>query len=254
VQTFLFLNEYHPDIMRTLLVTLLLLHAFSSLLAQSASDSVVAWNKWCAKKDTLLLFYGANNTIQVYCKGMKPNEFKLKSLDKNLRIGSPEITGDTVAVLAMPYKGKDPLLKLAVLNSKTSKVMRTLAFAADSIPKPAAKLGNINNPESFKKTILSQSKLRVYFPNSLYSYPYTVKQYVFKTHNPKGPVSIPVNSFFLNTPVLREIAETPDGNIIEFTEIQATCPECATRSLDDLRTKIKVASLDTTHIIRVPAK
>lgn len=240
--------------MRTVLTYLFLLVSCSSLMAQTASDSIVAWNKWCAKKDTLLLFYGANNTIQVYCKGMKPGEFKLRSLDKNLRIGTPEISGDTASVLAMPYKGKDPLLKLAVLNSKTSKIIGTLIFTADSIPKPAARLGSITHPESFKKTILSQSKLRVVFPNSLYSYPYTVKQYVFKTTNTKGQVSIPVNSFFLNTPILREIAETPDGNTIAFTEIQVTCPECATRAIDDLRIKIKVASSDTTHIIRVPAK
>lgn len=240
--------------MRPILSVFLVLIAISGAFAQTPQDTVVAWNKWCQRKDTLLLFYAGNNTIQIYCKGMRPSEFKLKSLDKNLRIGQPEITADTMSVLAMPYKGKEPVMRLAVLNSKTAKVMKTLSFTADSIPKLVARIGNIQNNESFKKTILSQTKLRAVFPNSLYSYPYTIKQYTFKTVTPKGAVVLPVNSFFLNTPVLREINESPDGTVLEFTDIQATCPECATRAVEDLKLKIKVAPSDTTHILRVPAK
>jgi hypothetical protein len=240
--------------MKPILSIFLLFIAVTGAFAQTPQDTVVAWNKWCQRKDTLLLFYAGNNTIQVYCKGMKPADFKLKSLDKNLRIGQPEVSGDTMSVLAMPYKGKEPVMRLAVLNSKTAKVMKTLSFTADSIPRLVARIGNIQNTESFKKTILSQTKLRAVFPNSLYSYPYTIKQYTFRTVTPRGAVELPVNSFFLNTPVLREINDTPEGTVLEFTDILATCPECAIRTVEDLRLKIKVASSDTTHILRVPAK
>jgi len=238
--------------MKYLLLFLLVLVIGGGAAAQT--DSIYVWNKWCTRKDTLLLFYAGNNTIQIYCKSMKPGDIKLKSLDKNLRIGQPEITADTVSVLAMPYPGKERQMRLAILNARTSKVIKTLVFTADSIPKPVARVGTIPNTESYKKTILTQTKLRVVFPNSLYNYPYTIKQYTFKTQTSKGNVTIPVNNFFLNTPVLRGISETNDGNILEFTDIKATCPDCATRSLDDLKLKIKVVSFDTTSTIRVPAK
>ncbi len=233
---------------------LLLFSILTGLHASAQVDSIYVWNKWCARKDTLLLFYSGNNTIQIYCRGTKPAGFKLKSLDKGLRIGPPEIEGDTLSVLAMPYPGKDKQMRLAILNSKTSKLIKTLYFTADTIPRPEARVGSIMNTESYKKTILSQTKLRAIFPNSLYSYPYTIKQYTLNTKTPQGIVNIPVNSFFLTTPVLRGISETPDGSVLEFTNIKATCPECAIRTLDDLKLKIKVVTFDSSTTIRVPGK
>ncbi len=176
---------------------------------------------------------------------MKPTEYKLKSLDKSLRIGQPEIKDDTMSVLAMPYVSKSAQMRLAILNAKTSKVIKTVSFTADNIPPLVARLGNIQKDESFKKTILSQTKLRVVFPNSLYSYPYTIKQYTFKAPTPKGIASIVVNSFFLNTLVLKEINDAAEGTVIEFTNITVTCPECATRILPDLKLKIKPFVVDT---------
>lgn len=233
--------------MKLLISITLLLLTGSAAIAQT--DSIYVWNKWCARKDTLLLFYAGNNTIQVYCKGMKPADFKLKSLDKNLRIGAPEIVNDTMSVLAMPYPGKDKQMRLAVLHSKTSKVIKTLLFTGDSIPQPEARIGNIIQNESYKKTILSQTKLRAVFPNSLYSYPYTINQYTFRVETPKGVTTVPVNSFFINTTVLRGINDAPDGSILEFTNIKATCPECATRTLQDVKLKIKVIDTSAKAII-----
>jgi hypothetical protein len=229
----------------------------SALLSFSASaqkDSIYVWNKWCARKDTLLLFYSGNNTIQLYSSGMQPGAYKIKSLDKSLRIGQPEIKGDTMSVLAMPYPAKNKMMRLAILDAKTSKLIKTVNFTADTFPDPVARIGNIINNESYKKTILAQTKIRAVFPNSLYSYPYSIRQYTLKTKTEKGPVSMPVNGFFLNTTILRAINETPDGSVLEFTNIKATCPECATRSLEDLKLKIKVVSFDSTTTIHVPAK
>jgi hypothetical protein len=226
-----------------LLVTIALLLTYGEVWAQA--DSFHVWNKWCSRKDTLLLFYGGNNTIQVYCKNHKPGDLKLKSLDKTLRIGQPEISGDTLSVLAMPYPGKSKIMRLVILGARNNKILKTLTFTSDSIPAPEARLGSIQKDESFKKTILSQTKLRVIFPNSLYSYPYTIRQYTFKSRTNKGEANLVVNSFMLNTPVLTAINETPDGGVIEFTNIRATCPECATRTLTDLKLKIKTFVADT---------
>ena len=213
--------------------------AVAAPFAQAQTDSVMVWNKWCAKKDSLLLFYEGNNTIEVWCRGMKPTDFKLKSLDKSLRIGLPEIKGDTLTVLAMPYKGKAKQMRLAILNSKTGKTLKTVEFAADDIPDPIAKLGIIDGSEAPKEMIQRQTKLRLLFPGSLYSYPYRIKQFTFRTKIPRGQVNLPVNGVFMNNNILRAIAETPEGDTITYANIQVTCPECATRTLQDLRIRIK---------------
>ncbi len=215
------------------------LFAFLSVCLHAKTDSVYAWNKWCSRKDTLLLFTGSNNTIQVYCQGLKPTDYSLKSLDKSLRIGNPEVIGDTITVLAMPYPIKDKQMRLAVVNNKTKKTIKTLSFQSDSIPAPVAQLGNITRPESYKKNIITQTKLIAVFPGSLYSYPYKITQYTFHIKSPKPTASIQVSGFFLPNTVLKDINEAPEGSIAEFTDIRATCPECATRSLANLQLKIK---------------
>ncbi len=223
--------------LRTLLVLPLLLVAMAQATAQT--DSFYVWNKWCARRDTLLLFNAGNNQIHIYCKGMKPDEYKLKSLDKSLRIGQPELLGDTMSVLAMPYPGKDKQMRLAILNAKTSKVIKTLSFTSDSIPQPVAQVGSIDAQEAPKKTILNQNKLRVVFPKSLYNYPYSVKQYSFRMQTARSTANFSMNGFFLTTNVMKEVNEAPEGTVLEFYNIKATCPECALRELADVRLKIK---------------
>lgn len=218
----------------------LVVFLLAAACAQAQADSFYVWNKWCARKDTLLLFNSGNNTIRVYCKSMKPTEYKLKSLDiKALRIGTPQIAGDTMSVLAMPYPAKGKQMRLAILNAKTGRIIKTLYFVSDSIPQPIARIGNIENKESFRKTILAQTKLRVLFPNSLYSYPYTIVSYTFKDSTAKGPVALNVKTFFLTNAVLKEINEVPENTEVTFTNIKAVCPECASRILPDLKIKVK---------------
>ncbi len=216
-------------------ITLLLV----GLSAYAQTDSFYVFNKWCSRKDTLLLFTAANNIIQVYSKGMKPGQYKLKSLDKTLRIGTPEIRNDTVSVMAMPYPAKGKKMRLAILNSKTSKVIKTLEFVSDSVPKPTALLGNIKSGEAPKKKVLEQTVLKVVFPNSLYDYPYHIRSYTFKVQSAKGSATVIVNGIWMTNNVIQEIGEAPEGTTIEFTNIQVTCPECVTRTLEDLKIKLK---------------
>ncbi len=207
--------------------------------AYGQADSVRVWNKWCSSKDTLLLFAGANNTIQVCSHTLKPSEMVLKPVDKTLRIGKPEVKGDTISVLAMPYPSHNKPMRLAVLNAKTKKVIKTVDFYSDEVPAPVARVGNIQTSEAVRKDILAQNSLKVAFPKSLYSYPYTIKQYIFKIHTPKGGATIPVNGFYLTRDILAQIKDAPAGTIMEFTDIKATCPECATRDLPDIKLKVK---------------
>ena len=188
------------------------------------------------------MFIAGNNMIQVYCHGMRPDEIKLKSLDNTLRIGTPEIKGDTTSVLAMPYvdkKGKNKNMRMAILNKKTSKIIKTINFSCDSIPKLIARVGRIQGSEAARNDILSQTVMNVVFPNSLYSYPYRIKQYVFKISTPKGGATISANGIFIPKDVLQEIKDAPAGTIAEFTNIKVTCPECVTRTLDDVKLKIR---------------
>jgi hypothetical protein len=209
------------------------------LSAQAQTDSFYVWNKWAATKDTLLLFNGANNVVQVYNKAMKPNTYKLKSLDKSLRIGTPEIKGDTLSVMAMPYPGKAKTMRLAILNSKTSKVMKTLTFVSDNVPEPIAQLGNIKSGAAAKKAILEQTVLKVLFPGSLYNYPYHIRSYTFKLQTAKGAITALVNGIWITPAIIKEIGDAPVGTELNFTNIQVTCPECVVKTLQDLKIKIR---------------
>jgi hypothetical protein len=222
--------------MKLLPVFLLLLLPICS---GAQTDSVHVWNKWCARKDTLLLFRSGNNQIRVYCRGMKPSAFTVKSLDKSLRIGTPEVDGDTLSVLAMPFITKEKTMRLAIIDTRTSKVFKTVNFTQDSLPKPVARIGNLDMKEVARHTLLAQTKLRVVFPQSLYSYPYTVTAYTFKDSTAKGAVTLNVKTFFITNAVQKELAEVPENTEVTFTNIKALCPECATRTLPDLKVKVK---------------
>jgi hypothetical protein len=222
--------------MRKFLLLLLLVSCFTGY---AQTDSIRIWNKWCARKDTLVLFAAANNTIQVYSPTLKPADIKLKSLDNSLRIGNPETKGDTLSVMAMPYPNKGKNMRIAVMYKKTGKVIRTVNCSSDNVPALTARLGSIKTNEALRKDLLLQTAIKTAFPNSLYSYPYTVKQYTFKVSHEKGGAIINVNSGLVTREVLQQIKDAPAGTIIQFTGIKATCPECATRSLDDIKIKIK---------------
>ncbi len=216
-----------------------IIFCISSIYSFAQADSIHVVNKWCAKKDSLLLFIAGNNMIQVYSKTQKPADIKVKSLDKSLRIGKPEVKGDTLNVLAMPFPAKGEKMRFAVLDAKTSKQIKVVNFIADTIPEPVATFGNLKNNEAKKKDIVAQVKLNIVFPGSLYAYPYNIKGYTFKISHDKGSATIPVRGFFLINDVIKEIAAAPDGTSFEIVNIMATCPDCATRTLDNLKIKIR---------------
>jgi hypothetical protein len=218
----------------------LILLCAASTCASAQTDSIYISNKWCSSKDTLLLFNAENNLVQVYSKAFKPSDVILKPIDKTLRIGKPEVKGDTISVLAMPYHpAPNKPMRLSILNRKTKRVIKTVTFNSDNVPHPIARLGKIQASEAFRKDIVSQQALKVIFPGSLYNYPYLIKQYTFSIHHAKGGATIPVNGYFLTKHMLDEISNAPAGTVVEFTNIKATCPECVTRDLPDIKIKIK---------------
>ena len=95
--------------MRT--ITALILLSLYGPLSSAQTDDVRIWNKWCSSRDTMLLFDGANNMIQVYSPTLKPAQITLKPADGSLRIGKPEIKGDTISVLAMPHPSRNKPMK-----------------------------------------------------------------------------------------------------------------------------------------------
>lgn len=215
-----------------------LLFALLTVESYGQDDGVRVWNKWCARRDTLLLFAAANNVIEVYSPTIKPADIQIKSLDRSLRVGTQEIKNDTLEAMAMPYPEKGKNMRLAITNKRTRKVIKTVNFTCDKVPTLVARVGNITATEAPKKEILAQMVLRAYFPNSLYSYPYRIKQYTYHLHTDSVNATISVPSYFLTKDILETIKGAPPGTVVEFSDIKATCPECATRALDNLKLKI----------------
>jgi hypothetical protein len=220
-------------------MTVFILLVVAWLCADAQPDSVRVWNKWCLRKDTMLLFNTGNNLIQIYSPAIKAADLIVKSLDNSLRIADLQINGDTLSVRAMPFPAKGKRMRLEVMNKKTSGTIKTVSFTSDDIPALVARVGNIQGAEASRKEILMQTILRIGFPKSLYSYPYTIKEYTFKISSAKGAATIHVNGIFLTKDVLQQIKDAPEGTLMEFTDIKVTCPECAIRTLDTLKLKIK---------------
>ena len=224
--------------MKILLFLTGLLVSCSSAFGQK--DSVQVWNKWCSRIDTNLLFTAAYNVIMVHSPTLKAEDIVLKSLDNSLKIGiQPEIKGDTLSTMAMPYPTKAKMMRLAIINKKTKKTIKTVNFTCADVPPLVAKVGKIQGDEAERKFILSQGTIRTVFPNSLYCYPYKIKQYTFKISTPTGSATIPVNGFFIPKEVLQQIKDAPVNTVAEFTDIKVTCPDCVTKEVSNIKLKIK---------------
>jgi len=222
--------------MKKLLIIVYIIMLTATVYGQS--DSVRVWNKWCARKDTPVLFMESNNLIEVYAAGVKGSDITIKSLDKKLKVSGPEVKGDTMTILAMPYITGRPM-KVAISDKKTGKLIKTVAFYGDKAAVPAAHIGVAKSNEVLRKELMEYITIGTYFPNSLYSYPYKVTQYRFKTHYDKKDVNMVVDGFFLSKEVLEVIRDVPVGTVLQFTDIKATCPSCSPRSLADVNLTVK---------------
>ncbi|MBC7555136.1 MAG: hypothetical protein H7257_14300 [Taibaiella sp.] len=224
--------------MKQLLLIILFIAAGRQAWAVQA-DSIMVMNKWCAKSDTPLLFNTANNVIEIVSHGIPAADLVVKSMDNALKLAMPEIKGDTIFIVAMPYPKSGKRMRLSISEKKSAKPLKIVSFCAADVPQPVATLGNITTDKATRKDILSQSMLRVAFPNSLYSFPYRIKQYTFKARVGGKDISIPVNGFFISKEVTNILSIAAEGTFIEFTDIKATCPQCNPRVLESLKMWIK---------------
>jgi hypothetical protein len=152
-----------------------------------------------------------------------------------LKIGLPEIKGDTISFMAMPYPKLGKKMRLAISSKQTKKVLRTVNFSSEDAPQPVARVGIVSTVDVSKKLLLEQTMLRASFPNSLYSYPYRVKEYTFKTRIAGRDILLPVKGCYLSKEVTRVLELAPVGTLIEFVDIKATCPECSARDLPPIK-------------------
>ena len=209
-----------------------------SELVYGKGDSVIVRNLYCARADSMVLFVEGNNVIQVYGAGVSAAELKLKSLDRALRIGDIKQHGDTLTALAMPYTTAKKL-RLAIVNKKTNKIYREVSFVAATIPEPRAKVGALKDSIVTKKELLNQDNMQMIFPNSLYSYPYRIQKYTFKAQYKDKNISIPVQGLFIPIEVKKAVKELPPNTMVHFTDIMATCPDCAGRQLRDIKILVR---------------
>ena len=223
--------------MKRLVSSLVLLFVVAGCFAQA--DSIYVWNKWCAKADTPLLFATANNVLCVYSKIHKATDLQVKSLDYALKIAPPDIKGDTLLFMAMPYPKLGKKMRLAITDKQTKKVLRTVNFTSAEPPQPSARIGRISGSEIQKKDLASQKTLQVYFPNSLYAYPYFIRQYTLKARIAGKDLSATGKGPVFDKDVQRILELAPPGTFLQFTDIKAACLDCEARDLPELRVWVK---------------
>jgi len=224
--------------MKTIYFIICSLIITSSICAQT--DQFLVWNKWCSKKDTLLLFTKSYNEIQIVSNVVDLNNIMLKPMDKTLKLGKPEIKKDTLTVLAMPYANGDKKMRMGILDKKTKKNLGTYAFTGEEVPEPEAQVGKLKGiSETTKDSIMRQNSLKVVFPNSYYCYPYKIKSYLFKFKNGDKDDSVSVNGYMVTKEVIKDIFIAKEKSTIKFTNIKASCQDCTERELNDLSIKLR---------------
>lgn len=225
--------------MSKVLLSVILFFAGSACYAAGDSLGVVVRNKWCNHKDSVFVYDGGFNLIQVYGKDIKAGEVRIRSQNGNLRIGETELKGDTAQAIAMPKEIDEPM-KLTVVNKKTGALIKELTVYGDKLPEPRARLGNkVAGGVVDKKAVLDESYIRVYYPNSYYCYPYKVLRYTFKSKKGNVPMEKEVVGFDIPTDIKMLIKALPANGVAEFTDIMAVCPECYEKKLKNIKIVIK---------------
>jgi hypothetical protein len=217
----------------------LLILTGSVTYAADDSSKIVVRNKWCNHKDTVIVYDGGFNTIQVYGKDVNAKEVRIRSLSSKLKIGETEVKGDTAFAIALPKEIDEPM-KLAVVNRRSGQVLKEITVYGDKLPEPRARLGNkVAGGIVDKKAVLDESYLRVYYPNSNYCYPYKILSYTFKAKKGNVPMEKEVTGFEIPTDVKTLIKNLPVNGVAEFTDIIAVCPECYEKKLKNIKIVVK---------------
>src|ERR1043165_5328752 len=158
--------------MRTFMLFILLLAANISYAAED-STKVCVRNKWCSNKDSIFVYDGGFNLIQVYGKDVKAEDVRLRSSGR-LKLGEVEVKGDTAFAMAMPTDSEGDT-KLEIVHKRTGALIKEVTVYAAPLPEPRAKVGEkIKGGIVDKKLLLNESYLRVYYQNSSYCYPYKI--------------------------------------------------------------------------------
>ncbi len=214
-----------------------ILYAADDSLKVDANAKVNVRNKWCSSKDSIFVFEGGFNLIQVYGKDVDPKDIRLRSSSGKFKVGDVEVKKDTAQAMAMPMESEGTY-KLSVVSRKTGRVLKEVTVYADTLSAPRASLGKIKGGAQDKKAILNESYLRLYYPNS-YNYPCKIVGYSFKGKKGNMPMGKDVKGFEVPTDIKMLIKDMKPPELIEFTNITAVCPECYDKTLKDLKILLK---------------
>ncbi len=225
--------------MRKFVLFILLLLAGNILYAADDSLKINVRNKWCSNKDTIIVYEGGFNLIQVYGKDIDPKDVRLRSSSGKLKLGDIEIKGDTANAMAMPMEN-DGNYTLSVVDRKSGRTVKEVKVYADKLPEPRAQLGNkVKGGLVDKKDLLEQDYVRVYYLNSSYCYPYKILGYTFKAKKGNVPMQKEVAGHNIPTDIKMLMKDLPKNGVAEFTDILAVCPECYEKKLKDIKIVIK---------------
>lgn len=225
--------------MRKISLLILLLIITGNVVYAADSVKVHVRNKWCSNKDTIFVYDGGFNEIQVFGKDIKATDVRLRSLSGKLKLGDVEVKRDTAAAMAMPTESEGDMT-LQVVSKKTGAVLKEVALYAAPLPEPRAKVGEkIRGGIVDKKALLDETCLFVYYPNSSYCYPYKITGYTFKAKKGNVPMQKEVVGFFIPTDIKQLIKDLPENGAAEFTDIIAVCPECYEKRLKDIKILVK---------------
>ena len=221
------------------IVLLIALIVTGNILYAADSLRVTVRNKWCNNKDSIIVYEGGFNTIQVFGKDVNPKDVRLRSSSGKLKLGDVETKKDTAIAMAMPMESEGHF-KLTVTDRKTGRVLKEVDVYADKLPEPRAQLGHsVRGGYVDKKLVLDENSVRVYYPNSSYCYPYNVLSYTFRAKQGNMPMEKQVAGHHIPTDIKMLIKEQPTNGRVDFTDIIAVCPECYEKKLKDLKIVIK---------------
>lgn len=125
--------------------------------------------------------------------------------------------------------------KAELIDSLTGKRIATITFTMLDLPDKFAGINSINGDTVKKEILLASNGLCVKYSNPICTYPYYIRQYFFKTEVKGEKVVIKALGQQFTEEIRQTISRPPKYTAIFFTDISATCSNCAGRRFDDIR-------------------
>ena len=211
---------------------LLPLFLFLSFISDAQNKLVVSNDK-CYNKDTLILYVGISNNLQLYIDGsafdttlykdflIKPGAYTINSQKKNGNVCVADITVAKTGSFSFNF-------------SKGGKDTSITAYARN-IPTPYAALDRARKLVITKQALLQYKGVTIFSPDKSLRYQFITKSCTIDIISNDDTIHLKQYGPYFNYETKEHFKKIKTKTQIYFKEITAGCPDCQLRRLEDFK-------------------